>query len=238
MKRYSGQNRILVAVDCIIFGFDGEELKLLLIQRGFEPEKGKWSLMGGFVREYESFENAAYRILNELTGLSGMYMEQLFAFGDPHRDPVERTVSVTYFTLIDIHQYETQINKSYHAEWFSLKTIPPLIFDHSQIIQMAREKLQYKAAFHPVLFELLPEKFTLPQLQMLYEEIYDTIFDKRNFIRKVLASGLLVKQKDKDKEKSKRGAFYYKLDKKKYKTKFYSFLNFVPHPENARGSQK
>lgn len=234
MKRYLGQNRILVAVDCIIFGFDGAELKLLLIQRGFEPEKGKWSLMGGFVREDENFDNAAYRVLNELTGLKGMYMEQLFAFGNPLRDPLERTVSVAYFTLIDIHQYETQINDSYHAEWFSLKKVPPLIFDHQQIIEMGKEKLRYKAAFHPILFELLPEKFTLPQLQILYEEIYDTVFDKRNFIRKVLASGLLVKQKDKDKEKSKRGAFYYKLDRRKYKSKFYSFLNFIPHPENFK----
>lgn len=234
MKRYSGQNRILVAVDCIIFGFDGEELKLLLIQRGFEPEKGGWSLMGGFVREGENFPNAACRVLKELTGLNGMYMEQLFAFGDPGRDPLERTISIAYFTLIDINQYQTQINNSYHAEWFSLKNIPAMIFDHQEIIQMAREKLQYKAAFHPILFELLPEKFTLPQLQILYEQIYDTTFDKRNFIRKVLASGLLVKQKDKDKERSKRGAFYFKLDKRKYKSKFYSFLNFIPHPDNLK----
>ncbi len=234
MKRYFGQNPILVAVDCIIFGFDGEELKLLLIKRGFEPGKGSWSLMGGFVREEENFENAAYRVLNELTGLNGMYLEQLFAFGDPFRDPLERTISIAYFTLIDIHQYEKQINNSYHAEWFSLKKIPSLIFDHQQIIELAKEKLRYKAAFHPILLELLPEKFTLPQLQILYEEIYDTSFDKRNFIRKVLASGLLIKQKDKDKERSKRGAFYYKLDKRKYKTKFYSFLNFIPHPENIK----
>lgn len=234
MKRYFGQNPILVAVDCIIFGFDGEELKLLLIKRGFEPGKGSWSLMGGFVREEENFENAAYRVLNELTGLNGMYLEQLFAFGDPFRDPLERTISIAYFTLIDIHQYEKQINNIYHAEWFSLKKIPSLIFDHQQIIELAKEKLRYKAAFHPILLELLPERFTLPQLQILYEEIYDTSFDKRNFIRKVLASGLLIKQKDKDKERSKRGAFYYKLDKRKYKTKFYSFLNFIPHPENIK----
>ena len=237
MKRYSGQKRILVAVDCIIFGFDGVELKLLLIKRGFEPEKGNWSLMGGFVKSNENFENAAYRILNELTGLKGMYLEQLLAFGEPFRDPMERTISVAYFALIDIHQYETQINNTYHAEWFPLKKIPSLIFDHGQIIEMAKEKLRYKAAFHPILFELLPEKFTLPQLQILYEQIYDTEFDKRNFIRKVLASGLLVKQKDKDKEKSKRGAFYYKLDKRKYKSKFYSFLNFIPHPGNLNNGK-
>lgn len=230
MKRYSRQQRLLVAIDCIIFGFDGQELKLLLIRRGIEPEKGKWSLMGGFVQLDESFESAVARVLNELTGLKGMYMEQLFAFGDPHRDPIERTVSVAYFTLIDINKYEKQISKDYHAEWFTLNKTPAMIFDHSQIIEMAKEKLRYKAAFHPILFELMPEKFTLPQLQILYEGVYDSVFDKRNFIRKVLSSGLLVKQKDKDKESSKRGAFYYKLDRRKYNSKFYSYLNFIPNP--------
>ena len=236
MKRYSRQSRILVAVDCIIFGFDGHEMKLLLIQRGFEPEKGNWSLMGGFVQYDESFEHAVSRVIKDLTGLKGMYMEQLHAFGDPGRDPIERTISVAYFTLIDIHQYEKQISDVYNAEWFGLKKIPSLIFDHREIIEMAKQKLRYKAAFHPILFELLPAKFTLPQLQMLYEAIYDTAFDKRNFMRKVLASGLLVKQKDKEKESSKRGAFYYKLDRRKYNGKLNSFLNLIPHPVLSSGN--
>ncbi|MEJ7739977.1 MAG: NUDIX domain-containing protein [Chitinophagaceae bacterium] len=234
MKRYAGQNRVLVAVDCIIFGFDSHELKLLLIRRGFEPEKGKWSLMGGFVWQDESFEKAVARILFTLTGIEGMYMEQLHAFGAPDRDPIERTISIAYFTLIDILKYQTQISDHYHAEWFPVKNIPSLIFDHPRIIQMAKEKLQYKAAFHPILFELLPEKFTLPQLQSLYEGIYDAVIDKRNFIRKVLSTGLLVKQKDKEKLSSKRGAFYYKLDKRKYSSKFHAFLNFIPNPQNLR----
>ncbi|MEJ7914493.1 MAG: NUDIX domain-containing protein [Chitinophagaceae bacterium] len=230
MTRYVRQHRLLVAIDCIIFGFDGKEIKLLLIRRGFEPEKGKWSLMGGFVQKPESFESAVERVLNQLTGLKGVYMEQLHAFGNPLRDPIERTVSIAYFTLIDIFKYEKQITKDYQAEWFSLDITPSLIFDHHQIIEMAKDKLRYKAAFHPILFELMPEKFTLPQLQTLYEGVYDAVFDKRNFIRKVLSSGLLVKQKDKDKEHSKRGAFYYKLDRRKYNSKFYSFLNFIPNP--------
>jgi ADP-ribose pyrophosphatase YjhB (NUDIX family) len=232
MTRYSRQQRLLVAVDCIIFGFDGQDLKLLLIRRGIEPEKGKWSLMGGFVQENEGFETAVARVLNQLTGLKGMYMEQLHAFGEPGRDPVERTISVAYFTLIDIHKYEKQISRDYQAEWFPLDKTPSLIFDHNKMIEMAKDKLRYKAAFHPILFELMPEKFTLPQLQVLYERVYDTYFDKRNFIRKVLSSGLLVKQKDKDKEGSKRGAFYYKLDRRKYKSKFYAFLNFIPNPNS------
>lgn len=220
---------MLVAVDIIIFGFDGTNLKLLLIQRGFEPEKGRWSLMGGFVQADESCDNAAARVLKQLTGLDSVYLEQLYAFGDPYRDPVERTVSVTYFSLIDINKYERQLSHEYHAEWFSLKKIPSLIFDHKDMIKMAQDKLRYKAAFHPVLFELLPEKFTLPQLQNLYEEVYESVMDKRNFSRKILSTGLLVKQNQKDKESSKKGAFYYKLDKRKYMHNFNAFLNFVPN---------
>lgn len=234
MTRYSKQTRILVAVDCIIFGFDGEEMKLLLIKRGLEPEKGNWSLMGGFVQPGESFGNGATRVLKKLTGLGDVYMEQLFAFGDPQRDPMERTVSIAYFSLIDIHQYEKQISHDYHAEWFPIKKIPTLVFDHLAMIELAKEKLRYKAALHPILFELLPEKFTLPQLQSLYEGIYDAEMDKRNFSRKVLSTGLLIKQKDKEKESSKRGAFYYKLDKRKYLTKFNAFLNFIPNPHNLK----
>jgi ADP-ribose pyrophosphatase YjhB (NUDIX family) len=234
MTRYTGQSRMLVAVDCIIFGFDGEELKLLLIKRGFEPLKNKWSLMGGFVQGDESFETAAARVLNKLTGLEGVYMEQLFAFGEPARDPVERTVSITYFALIDINQYKLQINDEYHAEWIALDKLPDLIFDHTEMVKMAQEKLRYKAAIHPILFELLPLKFTIPQLQLLYEAVYDVTFDKRNFSRKVLSTGLLIKQKDKDRLSSKRGAFYFKLDKRKYNAKFNAFLNFVTDPGNLR----
>lgn len=232
MTRYSRQTRMLVAVDCIIFGFDGQDMKLLLVQRAMEPEKGKWSLMGGFVQPDESFEEAASRVLKKLTGLEGVYMEQLYAFSDPHRDPIERTASVAFFSLIDINQYTKQISHEYHAEWFSLNKIPPVIFDHKEMIDMAREKLRYKAAIHPILFELLPEKFTLPQLQILYEGIYDTVLDKRNFSRKVLSTGLLVKQKDKERISSKRGAYYYKLDKRKYQHKFNAFLNFIPDPHS------
>ena len=230
MERYSRQQRYLIAVDSIIFGFDGEELKLLLIHRGFEPEKGNWSLMGGFVEPEESLEMAAARILKQLTGLSGVYMEQLHTFGSPNRDPVERTVSVAYYALIDIHQYEKQLSDNYHPEWFTLNKIPKLIFDHPHMVTIAKSKLRDKAAVQPILFELLPRKFTLPVLQNLYENVYGRKFDKRNFSRKVLSSGLLVKLRDKEKLRSKKGAFYYKLDKRKYKLKFNSFLNFTPFP--------
>lgn len=190
--------------------------------------------MGGFVQAEEDAEAAAARILRQLTGLSGVYLEQLHLFSDPGRDPAERTVSVAYFALVNIHDYENQLNEDYRAEWFPIHEIPHLIFDHPTMVEMAKAKLQYKAAFHPILFELLPGKFTIPELQNLYEAIYDTSLDKRNFSRKVLSTGLLIKQKDKDKENSKKGAFYFKLDKKRYTAKFHAFLNFIPNPDSLK----
>lgn len=232
MIKYSGQTRILVAVDCIIFGFDGENYKLLLIQRGFAPQKKKWSLMGGFLQPEECLDEAANRILYQLTGLENVYMEQLHTFSNPERDPVERTIAVAYFALIDIHKYEKQLSHDFHPEWFPLNEMPELIFDHEQMVEMAKKSLRYKAALHPILFELLPEKFTIPQLQALYEGLYDTPFDKRNFSRKVLSTELLIKQKEKDKENSKKGAYFYKVDEEKYKSGFETFLKFIPNPDN------
>jgi 8-oxo-dGTP diphosphatase len=229
MTRYSSHSKLLAAIDCIIFGFDGQDLRILLIKRGFEPKLGQWSLMGGFIKKNEGLEEGALRILKQLTGLEGIYLEQLYAFGEPGRDPIERTISVAYFALIDIHQYEKQLSQEYHAEWFNLNKFPRLIFDHNSMVEMAKEKLRYKAGMHPIVFELLPAKFTIPQLQTLYEEIYSTSFDKRNFSRKLLSTGLLIKQKEKDRESSKKGAYYYKLDKRNYERKFQEFLNIIPN---------
>ena len=229
MKRYSLQTRILCAVDCIIFGYDGEELKLLVIQRSFEPFLGQWSLVGGFINETESAEDAAKRVLYDLTGLKGVYMEQLHTFSAINRDTVERTISVAYTALIDIQQYKKQLNEDYHPVWFSINDIPDLIFDHKEMVEMAKYQLRYKAALHPLLFELLPDKFTIPQLQNLYECVYNASFDSGNFSRKILSTQLLTKLKDKDKLNSKKGAFYYKIDEKKYNANFKSFLYFVPN---------
>jgi ADP-ribose pyrophosphatase YjhB (NUDIX family) len=233
LTKYKKQTRLLAAVDCIVFGFDGRTLKLLLIKRGFAPELGKWSLMGGFIQPEESADAAANRILKNLTGLEGVYLEQLHTFSHPLRDPMERTISIAYFSLIDIEQYQQQLNDEYHAEWFSLTALPELIFDHDTMVETAKAKLRYKAALHPILLELLPQKFTLQHLQSLYESVYDMQFDKRNFTRKLLASQMLVKQADKSWQNSRKGAFYYKLDMRHYKTGMQAFLQIVPHVKRS-----
>lgn len=230
MTKYQKQTRFLAAVDCIVFGFDGNKLKILLIQRGFEPEINKWSLVGGFIQPEESAEDAASRVLKKLTGLDGVYLEQLHTFSNPDRDPIERTISITYFALIDSNSYKKQITDEYHAEWYALNEIPDLIFDHREMVAMAKEKLRYKAALHPILFELLPAKFTLPLLHNLFEDVYETSFDKRNFSRKLLSTGLLLKQKEKDKGHSKKGAYYFKLDRKHYLKNFHKFQHIIPNP--------
>lgn len=231
LELYKQQTKCLVALDSIIFGFDGEELKLLLVKRGVQTDRDTWSLMGGWLKPSESLDEAADRILFELTNLTGVFLEQLGAFGDPTRDPVERTVAVAYYALVNVKDYETRISDTYHAKWFSMHDLPELLFDHSDMIKMAIERLRYKAAFHPIGFELMPETFTIPQIQNLYEAIYGSNFDKRNFSRKILSTGLLIKLKEKQKGFSKKGAFLYKLDTEKYKTHSDSFLNFVPNPD-------
>jgi ADP-ribose pyrophosphatase YjhB (NUDIX family) len=227
MSKYHQHQPVLIAVDCIIFGFDGNDLKVLLIKRGFEPEKNKWSLMGGFLNAQENLDEAASRILLQLTGLKGVYLEQLKTFSKINRDPEERTISVAYFALVDINKYQQQLSEEYHAEWFLLNNRPQLIFDHEEMVDLAQKQLRYKATQRPILFELLPEKFTLSQVQHLYEGVYNTVFDQGNFARKLLSTRLILKQNTKDKSSSKKGAFHYKIDKRKYKLKQGAFLNFV-----------
>ncbi|MBE9464520.1 NUDIX domain-containing protein [Dyadobacter subterraneus] len=229
LHQYQTQTKCLVALDSIIFGFDGQELKLLLVKRGIEDEHHTWSLMGGWVQPEESLEEASNRILFELTSLTDIYLEQLHTFGNPKRDPVERTVSVAYFALINVEDYDNKISKNFEAQWFSMQELPQLLFDHSAMVEMAIEHLRYKASQHPIGFELLPEKFTIPQLQKLYEAIFGTELDKRNFSRKLLSTHLLVKLEEKQKGFSKKGAFYYKINEEKYKKQFNTFLNFLPN---------
>lgn len=225
---YAKHPKILVAVDSIIFGFneDDVELKLLILKRDFEPQKGSWSLMGGFVNPDESLDNAAQRIVEELTGLEDVYMEQLYTFGDPARDSGGRIVSVSYFSLIKIKEYDRELVRKHGASWVPLSELPNLVFDHNEMVEKAMRKLRIRARTQPIGFELLPEKFTIPQLQRLYEAIYQSPFDKRNFRRKVLTMGLLDKLDEKEKRTSKKGAFYYKFNTEKYEELLQKGFNF------------
>jgi 8-oxo-dGTP diphosphatase len=216
LNSYKNHQKILVAVDCIIFGFDGAQLKALLIKRAFEPEKGKWSLMGGFVGKNEDADEAAIRVLYQLTGMDNIYMEQLHTFSDVSRDSAGRVISIAYFALINIADYSEQLQLEHEAKWFPLSKIPTMIFDHKKMVLTAKERLRQKVGSHPIGFELLPLKFTLPQLQSLYEAIYETPLDKRNFTKKMLSLGILNKLNEKEKESSRKGAFYYVFDSRKY----------------------
>jgi 8-oxo-dGTP diphosphatase len=227
ITEYKVHDRMLIAVDCILLGFDGKDLKALLVKRGFEPGSGAWSLMGGFVKKQESVETAAFRILEVLTGITNIYLEQLHSFGEVDRDPGGRVVSIAYFALIKIGDYSAELMKEHNAKWFDIQHIPKMIFDHKKMISLAKEHLRQKVANHPIGFELLPEKFTLPQLQNLYEAIYETTFDKRNFSRKILALHILKKLEEKEKLFSKRGAFYYMFDYNKYKKLEQEGLKFI-----------
>ena len=227
IQNYKHHKKILVAVDCIIFGFDGSVLKALLIKRGFEPERGKWSLMGGFVGEDENADKAALRVLHQLTGMKDVYVEQLHTFTDINRDTAGRVISIAYFALINIADYNEELQREHEARWFPLAKMPPLIFDHKRMVLKAKEMLRHKVASHPIGFELLPSKFTLPQLQALYEAIYETPFDKRNFTKKMLSLGILNKLNEKEKETSRKGAFYYTFDTSKYEKLHSNGVKFV-----------
>jgi 8-oxo-dGTP diphosphatase len=250
---YKDQKQYYIAIDCIIFGFDKWNLKLLLIKRNFKPYKGKWSLMGGFLRPDESLGQAAHRILFQLTGLKDIFLDQLHTYSEIDRDPAGRVVSVAYFALIDAKKFsETRLkkkftnaneenvrpegsgtneheikNKSYTARWFDINAAPKLIFDHGQMVVDALKRLKEKSMTHPIGFELLPEKFTVPQLQKLYEAINQVEFDKRNFRKKILSFHILKRLEEKDKEGSKKGAYLYTIDKEKYDQMLKDGLFFI-----------
>lgn len=213
---YPSEDRQLLAVDCVIFGFDNQELKLLLIKRNMEPGKGMWSLMGGFPKRDEGLYQAAGRVLKQLTGLHNVYLEQLFAYGEVNRDPGERVVSVAYYSLIKIEDYDKDLVEENNARWQPVSDIPDLVFDHREMVDKALRRLRRRARIQPIGFELLPGKFTMPQLQCLYEAIYQKELDKRNFCKKILSMHLLDKLDEKDKSASKKGAFLYRFNPEKY----------------------
>jgi 8-oxo-dGTP diphosphatase len=218
MTLYSEHAKYLVAVDCIIFGYDiiEKNLKLLLIRRSFEPAMGKWSLAGGFVRENESLDEAAAAILRNLTGLKDVYLEQSYTYGKPSRDPGARVISASYSALIKIKDIDRKPKEVSGARWHSLDSLPELIFDHKCMVDKALADLQVQIKIKPVGFELLPGKFTLVQLQDLYEAINQRPIDKRNFRKKILSMNILEKLDEKERETSRKGAWYYRFVKERY----------------------
>lgn len=206
-----------VTVDCVVFGLDDGELKLMLIRRGEEPFAGDWALPGGFVHIDEDLDSAARRELSEETGISELYLEQLYTFGDPERDPRGRVITVAYFALVNLADHAVQAaSDAAEAEWYPVSELPSLAFDHDAIVETARERLRAKVRYAPVGFELLPDRFTLTQLQRLYETVLEQPLDKRNFRKKVLSLGLLEPTGERETGVSHRAAQLYRFDKQKY----------------------
>lgn len=206
-----------LTVDCVVFGFDAAELKVLLIQRGLAPFKGKWALPGGFVRLDETLDEAARRELSEETGLANVFLQQLYTFGDVKRDPRERVVSVAYYALVKSAEHPAVgATDAADAGWFPVARPPELAFDHAKILAAAVQRLRGKVRYEPIGFELLPPKFTLSQLQHLYETVLQTSLDKRNFRKKILSMGLLLPLKEQLREGAHRPAQLFRFDAKKY----------------------
>lgn len=209
--------RAALTVDCVVFGYDEGELKVLLIQRALEPFKGRWALPGGFIRVDETVDEAARRELAEETGIRNVFLEQLYTFGAVKRDPRERVVSVAYYALVKLSDHRAKAaTDADNVEWFPVSKIPKLAFDHADILAMALARLKGKVRYQPIGFELLPPKFTLSQLQHLYEAALEIALDKRNFRKKVLGFGLLVALKETQMAGRHRPAQLFRFDADKY----------------------
>ena len=207
---------MLLSVDCIIFGFDNNKLKILIGKRNMDPGRGEWSLYGGFVRSDESLDEAAHRTLRELTGLRNIFMRQVGAFGNLDRDPGERVVSVAYYALINVKDYSERQRKQHGVEWINIEDIPQMYSDHNEMVVKARKLMKQKMKTDPVGFELLPDLFTLTQLQRLYEAVNGEELDKRNFRKRIKEMDFIEKTDLIDKKTSKRGASLYRFNKKAF----------------------
>lgn len=206
-----------LTVDCVVFGLDDEALRVLLVERGVEPNKGQWALPGGFVRDDESVDDAARRELAEETGLTKVYLEQLYTFGDLARHPRERMVTVAYYALVNASSRVTGATDAARAAWFDVKDLPALVFDHTKIFDTALTRLKGKVRYQPIGFELLPEKFTLSQLQHVYELVLERDLDKRNFRKKVLSFGFVREAGEVQRDVAHRAAKLYRFDERKYR---------------------
>lgn len=204
-----------VTTDCVIFGFDGTRLQVLLIERGIDPFKGRWAFPGGFLNPDETAEEGALRELQEETGLTGAYIEQFHTYTDPYRDPRERVITIAYYALVRIQEVEGGDDAA-AARWFPIDEVPQLAFDHDRILRDAMRKLRERIHFEPIGFELLPEKFTMKDLQLLYEAILDVKFDRRNFSKKMIHYELLNQLDETVWPTAKREAQLYSFNKGKY----------------------
>lgn len=204
-----------VTTDCVIFGFDGERLQVLLIERGIEPYKGRWAFPGGFLKMDETAEEGARRELKEETGLDSAYMQQFHTFSTPERDPRERVITIAYYALVKIQEVKGGDDAA-SARWFPLDEIPSLAFDHDYILRMATQRLREQIHFQPIGFELLPEKFTLKELQLLYEAILGINFDRRNFSKKMMHLEILTDLEETIWPTPKREAKLFKFNAEKY----------------------
>ena len=219
--------RAAVTVDCVVFGLDETELKVMLIQRDIAPFEGKWALPGGFVRIEETVEAAARRELREETGMDKVFLEQLYTFGDLDRDPRERVITVAWYALVRLSDHRVKAaTDARDAAWFDMHKLPQLAFDHDSILKIARQRLQSKVRYQPIGFELLPQKFTLTQLQKLYEIILDRALDKRNFRKKVLGMEIVLETDEIEKDVAHRAARLYRFDEKAYERLSKQGFNF------------
>ena len=218
MTYYSQHAKVWVSVDCIIFGFDESKLKILIGKRQMDPGRGEWSLYGGFVvSSEESVDDAAARTLYELTGLRNLFMRQVGAFGNVDRDPGERVVSIAYYALINVKDYDDELRLSHGVKWVDINEIPQLYSDHNEMVSKARKMMQQKLAHEPIGFRLLPSLFTLTQLQQLYEAVNGSELDKRNFRKRIKDMDFIEKTELMDKTSSKRGAYLYRFNNRAYK---------------------
>jgi 8-oxo-dGTP diphosphatase len=219
--------RPALTVDCVVFGLDKDDLKVLLIQRDLEPFAGRWALPGGFVNVGEAVNVAARRELEEETGVGRVFLEQLYTFGAPDRDPREHVVSVAYYALVKLSDHRVQAaTDARHAAWFSMDDIPKLAFDHPKILKTAHERLRSKVRYQPIGFELLPPRFPLRALQHLYEVILKRELDKRNFRKKILSMGVLEELDEIETDVAHRAARLYRFEKRKYNRLVKEGFNF------------
>lgn len=206
-----------LSIDCLIFGFKESELDILLVQHGEGISKGKWALPGGWIKYSEGMDEAATRILSALTGVSNLYLEQLRAFGNIDRYPTKRVITIAYYALVKPEDYTLHAGfTAADAKWFKVSSIPELPYDHAEILKQGLNYLKHKLRHEPIGFNLLPKKFTLFQLQELYEALLDQKLDKPNFRRKLMNMNLLVPCREKQKDVSHRAANLYRFDKKIY----------------------